>query len=110
MQLNEYQQKALETAIYPGKDEKSVIYPALGLAGESGEVVEKVKKLLRDKGGVVDDKFVHDVTLELGDVLWYVAVLADAIGMTLNDVAQVNIAKLNTRKFKGTLSGSGDHR
>jgi len=110
LSLNEYQAMAMETAFYPGKEEKSLTYPALGLAGETGEVVEKVKKLLRDKGGVVDAKFVHDLTLELGDVLWYLAVLANAIDMSLNDVATVNIAKLNVRKFKGTLSGSGDNR
>ena len=110
--LNEYQEMALETAIYP--EEFKVIYPTLGITGEAGEVSDKIKKLIRDKdykGGLIEDaKDQEDIALELGDVLWYVATLAHDIGFTLEQVAMMNYFKLQKRKEQNKLGGSGDHR
>lgn len=110
--LNEYQSMALETAIYP--EEFKVIYPTLGITGEAGEVSDKIKKLIRDKGykgGLIEDvKDREDIALELGDVLWYVATLAHDIGFTLEQVAMMNYFKLQKRKEQNKLGGSGDHR
>ena len=104
--FNKYQQKARETAIY--KD--SIIYPALGLASECGEVLDKVKKVLRDKDGEFtrDDRL--DIRLELGDVLWYVAQLASDLDLDMESIAIRNLEKLRVRKENDTIKGSGDHR
>lgn len=110
--LNEYQEMALETAIYP--EEFKVVYPTLGITGEAGEVSDKIKKLIRDKGykggWIESDKDREDIALELGDVLWYVATLANDIGFTLEQVAMLNYFKLQKRKEQNKLGGSGDHR
>lgn len=110
--LNEYQEMALETAIYP--KEFKVIYPALGITGEAGEVSDKIKKLIRDKGykggSIASDKDREDIALELGDVLWYVVTSAHDIDYTLEQVALMNYYKLQKRKEQGKISGSGDHR
>jgi len=103
MNMNDYQAAALATAIYP--DEFDVIYPALGLAGEAGEISNKIKKTLRG-----DSLNYNDMVSELGDVLWYLAVLADDLGISLNRVAEENILKLADRKIRGKLKGSGDNR
>jgi len=114
--FNDYQVAALTTAQYPRtvvmKSAKtaSYIYPALGLAGEAGEVAEKVKKLLRDKLGDWDELDKENIKKELGDVLWYVAVLAHEFGIDLQDVANGNINKLSSRKERGVIHGSGDNR
>lgn len=109
MTLNDYQCKALETAVYP--KEQKVIYPALGLTGESGEVADKVKKVIRDKGGNFQPFDVRlAIAKELGDTLWYCATLANDLGFTLEDVAKMNVDKLQSRKQRGVLSGSGDNR
>lgn len=109
MDLKDYQVRSSHSAIYPNCG-FNPIYPTLGLCGESGEVAEKVKKILRDQDGVFtrDDK--NRITLELGDVLWYVAQLANELGIDLNEVAENNLDKLAARQRKGTLSGSGDDR
>ena len=110
--LNEYQEMALETAIYP--EAFKAIYPALGITGEAGEVSDKIKKLIRDKGykgGLIEsDKDREDIALELGDVLWYVATLANDIGYNLEEIAILNYSKLQKRKEQGKIGGSGDHR
>lgn len=103
MTFNDYQAAAKKTAIYP--EQHRVIYPALGLAGEAGEVAEKVKKWIRD-GNLDPDA----VKKELGDVLWYVAAVASDLGLTLDDVASANVQKLESRAARGTLGGSGDNR
>lgn len=108
MQFNEYQKKAMKTAIFPLDSE--VIYPTLGLNGEAGEVAEKVKKVIRDKDGVFQRRDKHDIMLELGDCLWYLAAIADNLGITLEDVAVYNIAKLASRRQRKQLQGQGDHR
>lgn len=106
--LNSYQKEALETATHPRS--QSVIYPALGLAGEAGEVADKVKKVLRDNNGTFDFERREAIAYELGDVLWNVAVLAREIGYSLQQVAEMNIAKLQSRQQCGTIGGSGDNR
>ncbi|MGB5241537.1 MAG: nucleoside triphosphate pyrophosphohydrolase family protein [Prochlorococcaceae cyanobacterium] len=109
MDLNDYQLQARTTARYPDVG-ANPIYPTLGLCGEAGEVADKVKKVLRDRGGVFEPQLVEDLALELGDVLWYVAQLASELGLDLDDVAQANLAKLAGRARRQTLGGSGDHR
>lgn len=108
MTLNEYQEEAEVTAVYP--EERNIIYPTLGLTGEAGEVADKVKKVMRDKGWTFDDQTKIDIGLELGDVLWYVSILARDLGMSLENIAEMNIAKLRSRQARGMLGGSGDHR
>lgn len=109
MHANTYQKCALETAIYPNRG-NNFAYPALGLAGEAGEVADKLKKVIRDNDGVLTNTVRDAVAKELGDVLWYVAVLASEINYDLGDLMQMNIDKLNSRKERGVLSGSGDNR
>lgn len=106
MEFNEYQKLASSTAMY----KQPIIYPALGLAGEAGEVAEKVKKLLRDADGVMSEDRRNAIKKELGDVLWYVSQVAKDIGVDLNSVAQDNIDKLFDRKSRGVITGSGDNR
>lgn len=108
MSLANYQLEARTTAIYP--NETKVIYPALGLAGEAGEICNKTKKILRDDAGNLTDEKRSQLIDELGDVLWYVANLATDLGVTLEEVARLNMAKLNSRKERGTIKGSGDNR
>lgn len=107
MNMNEYQSIARSTAVYP--KEQALAYLALGL-GESGEVQNKVKKIIRDKGGEWDGEDAYEIVKELGDILWYVANMAYELGVDLFDVAQVNIDKLNSRAARGVLQGSGDNR
>jgi NTP pyrophosphatase (non-canonical NTP hydrolase) len=109
VQLNDYQQAALETAIYPNRG-SNFAYPALGLAGESGEVADKLKKVIRDYDGVLTDPVREAVAKEVGDVLWYAAVLASEIDYSLEEICQINLDKLRSRKERGTLSGNGDNR
>lgn len=106
--LNDYQDAALETAVYP--ENMKVIYPALGINGEAGEVAEKVKKIYRDHSGIMDDDARRAIMKELGDVLWYVAVMAHDIGYSLQEVANANIEKLKSRQQRGKLNGNGDER
>jgi len=103
MGLNDYQKAASRTAIY--KAEHSILYPALGLAGEAGEVSNKVKKMLRD--GNFDKQ---GIAAEIGDVLWYLAALSRDLNIELHDLAMQNLEKLYGRKARGTLTGSGDKR
>lgn len=106
--LQEYQDNAINTRMYP--QDMAIPYCALGLTGEAGEVAEKVKKIIRDKGGKVNEEDKQDLKKELGDVLWYVTDMADQLGFTLEEVAQANIDKLQSRKDRGKLGGSGDNR
>ena len=109
MDFDNYQIEARKTAIYPNKD-KNFIYPTLGLVGESGEVAEKIKKVLRDKNGNFDYESKTAIKKELGDVLWYLANLCNELDFTLNEVAEENLEKLNNRLSRGKISGSGDDR
>lgn len=114
--FDRYQEQcAGEFAFYPGM----LVYPALGLAGEAGEVVEKVKKLIRDDEMPLDENF-HTchidpeqrmaIAMELGDVMFYVAMIADDIDYSLGEIAEMNLHKLADRKERGHLRGSGDNR
>jgi len=109
MNFADYQKKSRETAFYPNVN-RNFIYPVLGLAGESGEVVEKIKKVLRDKEGRVDEETKQEIVKEMGDVLWYLANLAAELGVSLEEVAQKNLEKLQSRKERNKLHGSGDNR
>jgi len=113
MNFNEYQVKMRETAAYPDAG-NNFIYPTLGLAGEAGEVVDKIKKLVRTKdtrsAKDISDADKLELKKELGDVLWYVSTLAAELGFELSDVAQTNVEKVFSRKERGVLHGSGDNR
>lgn len=111
--LNDYQQQAKETAIYPDAgtgSARALSYVALGLAGEAGEVANKIKKILRDANGVVTPEHREMIGKELGDVLWYGAMLAREIHVPLDIIAGANLEKLFARKEAGTIGGSGDDR
>lgn len=108
MNLNTYQNESQRTAIYPL--DRGIEYTALGLVSEAGEVAGKIKKVLRDKGGVFDIESKMAIADELGDTLWYVAALARELGCSLDGVAQTNLDKLASRAKRGTLAGSGDAR
>ena len=108
MELSEYQRLSRRTAEYPR--EAWLAYPALGLAGEAGEVAEHAKKAIRDDGASVTDERRAAMSKELGDVLWYVAQLASELGLDLDDIAEANLEKLRSRQQRGVLSGSGDER
>ena len=103
MTFDTFQTECKKTAIYP--EEQGLSYTALGLAGESGEYADKIKKYMRD--GTLDDR---GAMRELGDVLWYVAMAADELGYDLSEVAFECLEKLRSRKDRGVLGGSGDNR
>jgi len=109
MDFKEYQQRAGDTAFYPGAG-NNYIYPALGLTGEAGEIANKIKKIERDAEGVISDGSRLVLQAEIGDLLWYVARLSTELGLDLNTVAEENLKKLARRKADGTLHGSGDSR
>lgn len=109
MNFNDYQKKARKTAIYPDLG-KNIYYPTLGLAGETGEIANKVKKIIRDQKGLMTKGNIDDLAHELGDVLWYVSNLASELKISLNKVALENLKKLSSRNKRKTLHGSGDNR
>lgn len=113
MKLDKYQEKAagfdlFETAM----DLRSPAFleKVLGVAGEAGEMADKVKKIIRDKGGYASEEDRAEIAKELGDVLWYVANVARYLGVSLSDIAEGNIAKLSSRKNRNKLHGEGDNR
>jgi NTP pyrophosphatase (non-canonical NTP hydrolase) len=111
MRMNEYGESAVNFAFYP----TPVIYPALGLAGEAGEVAEKIKKIIRDGSETPDlrnlpPEETREIVKELGDVLWYIANLGYDLGYTLEEIAEMNLRKLSDRADRKVLSGSGDNR
>jgi NTP pyrophosphatase (non-canonical NTP hydrolase) len=108
VEFSEYQHFSRRTAAYPR--ESWLTYPALGLAGEAGEVAEHVKKAIRDDGGVIDADRRAAMSKELGDVLWYLTQLASELGLELEDIARENLEKLFSRQRRGLLSGSGYDR
>ncbi len=109
MTFEEYQKLSRETAEYPDKD-KNYIYPTLGLAGEAGEVAEKVKKLIRNDNGILTEEKRVEIAKELGDVLWYVAQVATEFGLQLEQIAEGNLEKLRSRKARGVIASDGDNR
>lgn len=109
MNFQEYQEKSRKTAIYPDAG-NNFIYPALGLSGETGEVSEKIKKVIRDKNSIMDKETKMTIEKELGDVLWYVSQLASELDLSLNQIAEKNIEKLSSRFERNKLHGNGDDR
>lgn len=105
LDFNSYQRRASSTAIYPSKHK--VYYPMIGLAGEVGELANKIKKRMRGDSKVVTKS---DLEAELGDVLWYTSQISADLGIKLDDVARNNLKKLNDRKMRGMIKGSGDNR
>ncbi|MFY9228128.1 MAG: nucleoside triphosphate pyrophosphohydrolase family protein [Candidatus Microsaccharimonas sp.] len=109
MNLNEYQKLAKRTAA--PKDKKNELFHlVLGLMGESGEIAEKMKKIVRDNASDFDKLAKDDLKKELGDILWYIAILADYFDIELDEIGKKNIDKLASRLERGTISGSGDNR
>jgi len=107
--FNTYQKKSRKTAAYPDAG-SNFVYPTLGLAGEAGEVAEKIKKIIRDDGGEILPEKKKEIEKELGDVLWYVAQIATELSLSLDTIAEKNIEKLYSRLERGTIKGSGDDR
>ena len=126
MDFNSYQEEAVRTAsfldslvnqegkILATKHELiwliELMYCSLGLAGECGEILEKVKKCIRDKGGKVSEEDREAIEAEAGDCFWYLSVLTDILGIKGNDIAKSNLRKLQSRAQRGKISGSGDKR
>lgn len=109
MNFSDYQTRSRATAVYPDAG-NNILYPTLGLCGESGEVAEKIKKMIRDDAGVLSEERRDALAKELGDVLWYAAQLATEAGLDLGAVAEANLEKLLSRQQRGALHGSGDDR
>lgn len=113
MEFDEYQKFATGTAIYPERGTVSMTalsYCALGLCGESGEIAEKIKKIIRDNNGKITEEARQAIKKELGDPLWYIANMAHEFGFSLNEIAIGNIEKLQDRKNRNVLKGNGDDR
>ena len=113
MQIQDYSEKALSTRMTKhtlGDITAELMYQILGLVGESGEVAEKFKKIIRDDGGVLTDEKKKELVKELGDILWYVNSVAHLLDSDLNEVAQMNLDKITSRKERGVQHGSGDNR
>lgn len=111
--FNEYMEETRQTAVYPDATEgtiDAVLYTALGLASEAGEVCGAVKRILRDDDGHLTADRKDQIIKELGDTLWYAARLADELDLDLDDIADTNIERLLQRKKHGTLKGEGDDR
>jgi NTP pyrophosphatase (non-canonical NTP hydrolase) len=107
--MDEYQKQALTTVLKLEDPLHNLVHFALGLSGESGEVAEIIKKVVRDRTEI-DDAAKAKLTKELGDVLWYIAVFADHLGVSLEELAQQNVDKLKDRQQRNVLSGSGNDR
>jgi NTP pyrophosphatase (non-canonical NTP hydrolase) len=110
MTFEDYQKQALTTVLSTGDEFKDLLHWVLGLNGEAGEVAEKLKKIVRDRGSVVTQEDKIEMAKELGDVLWYLAVFANDLGVPLDKIAQQNLEKLKSRQDRGVLGGSGDNR
>lgn len=110
MNMNQYQDDALKTAIYPSAAIDGLLYTVLGLTGEAGEIANKVKKIYRDDNGSLSHEMRLSLAKELGDCLWYIAATARELDLKLGQIAFNNVEMLNSRAQRGTLSGSGDNR
>ena len=108
MNFSQYQSQAHETAVYP--QEQALAYLALGLAGEAGELANKVKKILRGDFSLGNGGRKHELVMELSDVLWYCAELSRHLGYSFNAVAELNLAKLRKRAEENKIKGTGDNR
>lgn len=109
LDFDAYQKKCKKTAVYPNIG-KNFTYPTIGLMGESGEVANKVKKLIRDDNGKITPERRDEIKAELGDMLWYMAQLSTELGIKFSAVAKYNLEKLIKRQKDNKLHGSGDNR
>jgi NTP pyrophosphatase (non-canonical NTP hydrolase) len=109
MNFDEYQKLASKTAIYP-RIGNNVYYPALAMAGESGEVCDKISKIMRDHNDIISDEMKLELEKEIGDVLWNLSQLATELDLSLDEIAINNLRKLKSRKDRDKLHGSGDNR
>jgi NTP pyrophosphatase (non-canonical NTP hydrolase) len=110
MTFDEYQKQALTTAILSGDELKDLMHWILGINGEAGEIAEKIKKIIRDKNAVLTSDDKEELIKEIGDVLWYLAVLTKHLGYDFDEVGKRNIAKLADRKKRDVIKGKGDNR
>ncbi|MDB5182099.1 MAG: hypothetical protein JWP13_862 [Candidatus Saccharibacteria bacterium] len=110
MTFDEYQKQALTTAVRNPDPLMDKTIWAMGVVGEAGEVIEKWKKIVAYREGKITDEDLKELSKELGDVVWYIAVLADSLGLSLEDVMQQNVQKLQDRQKRQVLKGSGDNR
>ncbi|MEI6864072.1 MAG: nucleoside triphosphate pyrophosphohydrolase family protein [Candidatus Adlerbacteria bacterium] len=111
MEFDEYQKLAARTAVFNKQDSDYILmYLSMGIAGESGEVVEKVKHIIRDAGGVVSEEKREGIKKEIGDVLWYLSQLAKELNLSFGDIADANIKKLASRQERNVLKSEGDNR
>lgn len=113
MEFDEYQKIAFSTDVAPEVNDwnnPKLFEKLLGLTGEAGETADKFKKILRDKGGVVSDSDKKEIVKELGDVLWYIAVISEHLGVKLSDVAKINNEKIASRAERDLIHGAGDNR
>ena len=118
--FEEYEASAKQTATFSDSvhkmpnsesyDSLNLSYVSLGLNGEAGEVADKVKKIIRDKNGVLSHGDRIEIAKELGDVLWYITIMSDMLGYKLSDIAKMNVDKLSSRKDRGVIGGEGDNR
>jgi NTP pyrophosphatase (non-canonical NTP hydrolase) len=111
MTFDEYQKLAMSTAIKSYDDPilQNSIW-VMGIAGEAGEVVEKWKKAVAYRNGEFNDQEFADFKKEFADVIWYIAVLAESLGLSLDEMMQANVAKLADRKKRDVIKGAGDNR
>lgn len=114
MKIEDYSSQAITTLLgdhaLSGDMSPALISQVFGLVGESGEVAEKFKKLIRDKQGEISPEDIQEILKELGDILWYVNSVAHLLGSSLSEVAEKNLEKVLSRKDRGVTSGSGDNR
>ncbi len=110
MTLNEYQERAIVTNLQKEDKVLELMQQVLGLGDEAGEVQAIFKKWIRDDLADIEKLDVLRIKKELGDLLWYVSVVAHDVGLSLQDIAQANVEKLADRQKRGVLGGSGDNR
>lgn len=108
--FEEYQRESIKTDLNVVVKESNLAYYALGLCDEAGEVAGKVKKLYRDYDGELSKEYKKEIAKELGDVVWYLSQMCTKLGLSLEEVAQMNLDKLKSRMDRGKLTGSGDNR
>jgi NTP pyrophosphatase (non-canonical NTP hydrolase) len=110
MKLDDYQKKSRVTALYGPIGGRRFLYPVLGLAGEAGELLNKIKKIFRDQRGQVSKETKEAIASELGDILWYLSQVSTEFGFKLSSLAERNLQKLQSRARRGKLGGAGDKR
>ena len=113
MDFSKYQKQSGQTRIHkkiPLLHQGNIMFFCFGLFGEVGEVAEKIKKIMREKNGILKKEDKQEIAKELGDVLWYLTQLGDELGYSLNEIAEMNLKKIESRKKRGLIKGNGDNR